>query len=189
MFKQNPDVDIDVMRFRLGGGTRYFSSNFFAGGISAISLTTNYLFLIPFFTPVSISIDRIAINVTVAGAAGKKARLGIYEDDGKVYPRKLLLDAGEVFVDTTGLKEITINETLRGGKLYWLAIVTDGAPTLRIASYASCLSIFFGLDSTLGTSWSLLYWKSFTYAVLPDPFPSGASAVYSDSHVVFIRKA
>jgi hypothetical protein len=174
MFKQNPNVDIDVMRFRLGGGTRYFSLGFFDFTLGDSNCYANYLYAVPFFCPVNFKADRIAFNVTY-NVTGSYARLGIYEDNGKCYPGKLLLDAGEVNTGTNGVKQITISKILKNGKLYWLSLLDSGAITVRGAALTSALITFFGLSSTLGTAWGTHYWISYTYGVLPSLYPSGAT--------------
>jgi hypothetical protein len=63
------------------------------------------------------------------GAAGKLARLGIYDSTGTAgAPGALVVDGGTVTVDTGTTKEVTISTTLQPG-VYWLAFVSDGAPT------------------------------------------------------------
>jgi hypothetical protein len=84
------------------------------------------------FVPIEIAscqIDRIAVVVTT-GAAGSLVRLGIYNSNSAGYPGNLFFDAGTVDSSTTGLKEITVNQTLQPGR-YWLAGVGQGGtPTL-----------------------------------------------------------
>lgn len=101
---------------------------FSAGSTDA--LTTGRILFIPIYIAETFTFDRIAIDVTVAGAGGTKARLGIYNySDG--LPTSLVLDAGTVAVDSTGDKELTIDQELTPG-YYFLALVCDGAPTVRI---------------------------------------------------------
>jgi hypothetical protein len=81
------------------------------------------------FLPRATALDRISINVTVAGAASTVARLGLYYADSATFePGALLLDAGTVATDTTGVKEATIAVTLAPG-LYWTAGWCSGTPT------------------------------------------------------------
>jgi hypothetical protein len=185
MFIQLPKSDRSVARFRLGTAARYFSAAW--GGIAAttLALPSARLYAIPFFCPTTFKMGQIDINVTTLSAGN--ARLGIYEDNGKCAPGKLLLDAGEVATGTTGVKGITITKILRGGKLYWLALVCAATPTIRALAVGSNLSIFFGLDSTLGTAWGTYYYRAFTYAALPDPWgtPTIATGIMP---AIFMRK-
>jgi len=117
--------------------------------------------------------DRIGISVRVASAtAGAKARLGVYENGPNNYPGKLLLDAGEVDITSTGFKEIPINLVLDRG-IYWIAfILSAGDAGFWQTSY--CLGpAGYDINSVNpgGFNWEV----SQTYGPLPDPFPSGAS--------------
>lgn len=94
------------------------------------------------FTPMMLAVgrtaDRIGIEVTIAGTAATSVhRLGIWTDSGGV-PGTLVLDAGTVATDSTGLKEITISQALAANTLYWLGVAQQGAPatlaTLRLVS-------------------------------------------------------
>jgi hypothetical protein len=143
------------------------------------SFTADTLYTAFFNVPKSVTLDRIALTCTVAGSAGHKARLGIYRStsDTNVYPGALLLDAGEVDLDTSGNKTLTINQTLEAGAPYHFAMLVNSAsPLIRRHS---------GFVDNLGTmqvgatnAWSLLtgFTNPQSYGALPDPFPSGAPA-------------
>lgn len=144
----------------------YWSNHLLTLGIP---LLANRLYVAPVVVVRNMTIDRIAIDVT-AGDAGKKARLGIYKDNGSGVPGDLLLDAGEVDVSDVETDEITISGDqvmLRG--LYWLAVISDGTPSM------------FGPDKTkppitvtgISTNFSKRLGEVFvdhTYGTLPDPF-------------------
>lgn len=53
------------------------------------------------------TVTTMAVNVTVAGAAGKTMRLGLYEMNPANGHLTLLVDAGDVALDSTGVKEVT----------------------------------------------------------------------------------
>jgi len=184
MFKRNPDVDIDVLRFQRS--QRYFCSNFFDVAATTATLSANNLYASPIFIPVTTAFDQIAINVTTAVAGN--ARLGIYEDNGRVYPGRLVIDAGEVATGTTGVKTISIAPTLKGGKLYWVAIAINNGSAIRSLAVGSLLASYLGLDSTLGTAFAVGYTISQTYGALPNPFPTGATIATAHSSGVFLRK-
>jgi hypothetical protein len=81
----------------------------------------------------SVTVDRIAVQVATAGA-NNDLRLGIYVADSTGLPSTLRLDAGTVSAATTGVKEITISETLAAG-VYWLAVVAQNTGGCQIAGY------------------------------------------------------
>ena len=78
-------------------------------GYGTLTMVANRLYARPLVVVRDITIDRLAIEVTSAGAAGTKARLGIYNVGTNLYPGTLILDAGEVAVDATGIKAATIS--------------------------------------------------------------------------------
>ncbi|GAI01197.1 unnamed protein product, partial [marine sediment metagenome] len=51
---------------------------------------------LPLVVPRDITVDRIAVDIEVAGEAGSKARLGIYRNGANLYPGTLVVDAGEI---------------------------------------------------------------------------------------------
>jgi hypothetical protein len=82
------------------------------------------------------NIAAIGINVTVAGSAEARIRLGIYELNTTTGAATLLLDAGTVDGSTTGFKEIATAPLLTAGKTYLLAAAVQGGaatrPTLQV---------------------------------------------------------
>jgi hypothetical protein len=139
---------------------------------SAAALTANRLEAIGYPIPRTMIFDRIGFYVSTGGAPGTQARLGIYQDDGNCYPGTLVLDAGLVAVDSTGIKEITINQQLSKG-LYWLVIISDGTPAVwgRSDEYLG----LFGSPTVLYQFYAAWY-KDDTFGPLPSQFPSGATA-------------
>jgi hypothetical protein len=122
---------IQEARTKESGGTVYSSMP----GVEALSATTlaitaNVMYYAPILVTTSITIDQLQLVVTVAGAAGKLVRMGIYNADTDWQPTSLVLDAGTVLVDTTGVKSISISQVLPPGR-YITALVSDGTPTLR----------------------------------------------------------
>ena len=133
----------------------------------------NYLSASPLTIARDLTIDRIGCITTQAGGAGTHARLGIYKDDGNGYPGELLLDAGEVDVEVTAAKSITIDQQLPKG-LYWTCFIADVDCEPRYRFWGTHWSPI-GHSSSYYTMY--LNWKKAqAYGALPDPFPSGASA-------------
>lgn len=147
-------------------------SHFLPGTIrsATLLLTANVLYAHAFLVPRDITVDRIAVDVQ-ALAASKSLRLGIYNNGTNLYPGSLLLDAGTVSVNTTGVKAVTIDRALTKG-LYWLAMVGDGTPSLD-GTYPH-LNVLGHLSTNfakLNTGWEVAH----TYGVLPDPYTAGGS--------------
>lgn len=143
-------------------------------GIGApIALTANRLYAIPYIAVRDITIDRLAICVTTADS-GKSVRMGVHHDDGtNLYPGSLIKDAGTASVGTTGVKAVIISPALALSKgLWFLTLVSDGAPSLRDARLGMSP---LGIRSTDFAATYGFWYVSFTYAALPDPFTAGGS--------------
>ncbi len=188
-FKQ-PKGDLNIQRFKKNG---YYFGSF----MTAVALTTqsvssvNSLRAFPFFVPKTMRFDRIAINVTTAASANGVARIGIYADNGSLYPGALVVDGGEVATDATGVKEKNIDVTLQGGKLYWLCIITGTATGTQVRAIDRGAAYpINGLDNTLGTSCYLGYAVAQAYGALPATFPTESPTDWS-LHVplIALRKA
>lgn len=153
----------------------------------------NLMVMIPFPTGRGGVLDRIAIRVTSAATAGGRAQLGLYlpTSESNIYPGALLADYGEVVTDSTGIKSVTIDESLPADSLIW-GCAWFGAyatnPTMRTAPIRSHSAFLMGTDNTLDVpSWISLS-KSHTYAVgLPDPAPSGLTPLVYNTPQIFVR--
>lgn len=172
--------DLSHMRYRMSG--KYHTFGVSGAGISTYN-SANRLYAVAFFVPVSQSFDRICCYVSQTAVGN--ARIGIYADDGTVYPGALILDAGTVSLATTGSKEIVIDETLAAG-LYWLVIVGSIAVFLigRSVGYEFAPIGNATLNDVGCNCWYII----FAYDVLPGTFPAGATAMQWNV-VVALRKA
>ena len=133
-------------------------------------------------------IDQLGINVSVAGGAGCKARLAIYKaaSETDLYPRDLILDAGEVAADSTGFKSIAVNLTLLPNVIYWMALNIGptgvAAPTIKSIGVANMYPLL-GIDNTMngntagvGLIVATSYPSGWAY---PPVFPPNATAITS----------
>lgn len=139
-------------------------------------LVANTIYACPFYVVRNMTIDRLTIEVAIAGAAGTVARLGAYNDTGACYPNALQIDGNTVSVATTGLKAATISTSLTKG-LHWLVVVSNGAPTVRGFFPAwSCLGLSTGgvHITTIQAGYSA---ASIDVGALANPFAAGASLV------------
>lgn len=174
------------------------TGNYYGSFVTGAAQTTqgiasaNSLRAFPFYLPKTAKFDRIGVRVTtLASGAVPRLRLGIYEDTGNVYPGKLVLDAGEVNVATTGVKEITIDQTLQGGKLYWLVLVGQDTTALVVAATAAgdvipVLGYESDLSGTPLSGWAVTQ----TYGALPATFPTGSPVGWTlGVPLIVLRKA
>lgn len=115
----------------LGASRRHVMPGWSFQGIASLDVPVGELFFIPIYVARTIIYDRIGIQVNIAVAASL-ARLGIYDPNAAgTAPGALVLDAGTVSTATTGIKEITISQSLTPG-FYFLAIVRDAEAAVRV---------------------------------------------------------
>ncbi|OZE77241.1 hypothetical protein CH305_18570 [Rhodococcus sp. 15-649-2-2] len=148
----------------------------------------------PWLLDRSVTIDRIGVEVTVAGGAGTKWRLGIYADNGNGYPGALVLDADAVAGDVVGMIEKTITALRLPAGLWWVAAVMQDAattpPTVRVLN-AWSPPVMMTLGTALpanGSVGAAGFTQSNVSAALPDTF---STSVFTTSLVprVFVRTA
>ena len=143
----------------------------FTRGSTDWGISANTLYASPLYLARNITIDRIAINVSAAGAAGTKGRLGVYKTGTNLYPGALVIDGGEVAVDAIAVVAAIIDQALTEG-LYFCVLVSNGTPTIKTlySTWAAMGVLAADLFSTNGA------WKvAFPYAALPDPFTAGGT--------------
>lgn len=142
---------------------------------SAITCADGTLFSTLFVCPREATFDRIGVHVITAGAGGTLIRLGVYALDVLTGdPGALVLDAGTVAGDSTGAKEITIDETLPAG-YYLLALKAEGGAPATIQINTPSTSVLG--TQTVGGMASIGWDKaSVGSGALPDPFPSTPTA-------------
>lgn len=144
---------------------RYYApSNCIKGNSdTTLALSANRLYFLPIIISATQTFTRISINVTTLSAGN--ARLGIFNDTSGA-PSTLVLDAGTVSTTTTGLKEVTISQSVSAG-VYWLGFVCDATPTVSSFSYTNNNVIaLLGVSGFGGQPYHHIY-KSFTYGALP----------------------
>lgn len=129
------------------------------------SLTAHYFPVLS-----KIRIDRIGVGINNAGQAGETMRLGFYKSDGKCYPQNLIVDSGQLLIDTIGMKVATINVTLDAG-LYFIAWITD-TDTAK-GWYMPPIFSGLGMETGFLPYGSLAY--DMEYGGLPETFPSPPS--------------
>lgn len=129
------------------GGRAYWRPGFWYAPLSTATTgapANESLHAVPLTVPPeAAAIDRIGVEVTVAGATGALVRLGVYADDGNGYPGELLLDAGTLPAASAGQKEIAVALALEE-ELLWLAYVAQAAPvtlpTIRVLGSATAVA-------------------------------------------------
>jgi hypothetical protein len=108
-----------------------------------------------FYQPIMLAVgrtaDRIGIEVTTAGTAATSVhRIGVWADNNGL-PGTLLLDAGTVATDSTGIKEVTISLALASRTIYWLGVAQQGAPA-SLATLRSSGTTSMTMESSITTT-------------------------------------
>ena len=96
----------------------------------------------------TITLDRLSVYVATAGSAGAVVRLGIRNDNNS-RPGTVLLDAGTAVTTSTDFKNVTINQQLAAGVLYWLTVTPQGTPTSKAIVRSSGVAQPFIVPSAL----------------------------------------
>lgn len=138
--------------------------------LSTIAAAVNQLNLMPFIPARAITIDQIGTEVTIAGAAATTCRLGLYDSNANGEPNALLVQGAAVInTDAIGAKTTVVAaQALVAGQLYWLALLTSGAPTLRAVALGGLYAL--PGNATLTGNYTLRR-ATFAYAALPAAAP------------------
>lgn len=137
------------------------------------SATDDVLHAMPLVVARDMTIDRIAAHVDTAGAAGTKARLGIYKTGDNLYPGDLVIDAGEIAIDAIGVQTLVIDQALFKGIYYTVLVHNDAGGGVRFKGFLNAFSPPLSISSSLLSQYWGMWTGAFAYAVLEDPAPAG----------------
>jgi hypothetical protein len=171
---------------------RYFQTTSPATTGTSATAGVGTLRLSPWVVTQALSIDRIGAEVTVVGDAGSKVRLGIYADNGNLYPGTLVLDAGQIAGDSATVQELTVSQVLAAG-VYWIGgavqSVTTTQPTLRVNATWTPPVPTAGSTTTPASNAAFTgYSQSSVTGALPSTFSTSLSATGTVVRV-FVRTA
>lgn len=179
--------DINAYRISSSILNTFYGPPISDNGLSTLGAANlNFLYAIPLIVPISMTVDRIGIDIGL-GNAGTNVRLGIYRST-VIYPGSLLLDTGTVVLGAIpGITSIIINQTLTPG-LYWLAFLSDTDVSMSTFGSDSTICIL-GLGSTDFTVPLYAFRVAQAFGALPNPYPNGATALSStiDSPLIGVR--
>lgn len=153
----------------------YIINSDYALAASTCAMTANQIKAWPFIIRKNVVITEIITEVTVLAAA-TTYRIGIYADDGTVYPGTLVTgsDVGTYDSSTTGSKSSgAVSLTMNAG-LYWLVVNSNGTATMRGIATGGLLTIMGSPDGLNPPN--TRYIATLTYAALPSTFTAGATA-------------
>jgi len=121
-----------------------------------------------------IIIDRLAIYISTAAAAGGVARMGLYADDGTLHPGQLIYDSGEIDTTTTGPKTAAPPSpiVIAKGTPFWTCLLCGAAAPKLKSSNPTCLSAL-GTGNTVGGYSFNGFYADQIYGALPATHPAG----------------
>ena len=121
-----------------------------------------------------ITIDRLAISIYEAAAAGGVARMGLYADNGTLHPGQLIYDSGEIDTTTTGPKTAAPPSpiVIAKGTPFWTCLLCGVAVLKPKTSDYTCLSALGTANAAEGYSFNGIY-ADRAYGVLPATHPAG----------------
>lgn len=147
--------------------------------MTSAPVTSGRLYLIPiaFGMP---TVTEIGIVVITAGAAGTKVRVGIYDRrSGGMGPGALLVDSGELATNSTGHKAAAISQAVVVGRIYWMAALFSGTPSVKMTSAPAGWQV--GVDNTTqtnATNYANQIYRVFSYGALPSDESSQTTYTY-----------
>ena len=134
------------------------------------------------FVPSTVTIARIGAEITSAGEAGSKLRLGIVAEDADT----LILDAGTINGDSATVQEITLGTplVLTRGYYFWGAavqVVASSQPTVRTVGSLVDTGHWMSVGTTIPSAGGAIqgYSKTGVTGALPSSFGGFASVTAS----------
>lgn len=153
------------------------------GGGTSTTLGVGMLRVVPWVVETTQTIDQVYAEIATVGEAGSKLRLGIYADNGSLYPGNLVLDGGQIAGDTTTAQPVTITPLTLAPGIYWVGgavqTVTTTQPSVRTTStaWAPPIPVPLGAIFAPGVAAATAgYAATGVTGALPATFPAGAGA-------------
>ena len=168
------------------------------GGTFVHTALADTLLALPLPVGEGITVDRVAMEVTTAGAGGSTVRMGLYLADltDPSLPGALLVDAATLLVDSTGVKEISLGAPVKVGRnrLFAVYSVSDAAVAMRAYDRTNNPVSLLGLTAAGGFGVAFTTWRGTLGAnppasALPSTFPVSPTALDQDVSVFGIRAA
>ena len=168
---------------------RYYDSRAgFPANVSAAygtaTVTANKLYGMPFYLRQQATLDQLSVEVVVSVLTStSRARLGLYTATGGL-PSTLIVDGGEITIDTLGVKTLSISETLAAG-YYFLSIASDDTPGVAAHNLVAVQTMGFTTGSDIINDTFVT--RTFTYAALPATFGGGLTFNVTNAPRIMFR--
>ena len=179
-----PDFHGFVQKDAVRGGQRYYSSS----AIISEWLTAGWfvqspteIYAVPLLSTRGSAVTSLNSRAaTIWGAVNKKARMGIYtatNQTSNLYPKNLVIDAGEQLMTDAALMTWPVAVTLDPGVLYWLVMTAESGMGIYSLK-PNCAWAINGTWAAERTNASSGAWYATlpAYGALPATFPTVSAA-------------
>jgi hypothetical protein len=146
------------------------------GSASGVAVTSSSLVYAQAFD-IRLALTHVSFEVTVAGAAGARVRVGLYDCLENGLPGALLQDFGEVAVDSAGVKHAALPQVFAVDRPVWFAFVSNDLAwqTRWYDILASENQRAFGVSALSGGGTVAGLRGNHAFGPLPQAFPAIAS--------------
>jgi len=177
-----PAPQIGAREYYTRIGRWYGGSN--SNTSSNLTVVANKLYGMPLLVARVQKPDSIGISITT-GAVGF-VRVGLYSDDGTIWPGSLLADSGALVTDNIALMTAALSGiTLIPGNLYWIAALFNATPQVSGYSGGAVPKILGASDATWDTGY--FAYETQAYGALPATFPKTPSMQGTGGPSVLLR--
>lgn len=169
---------------------RYFVNTMNNIATNTTATVSNYLYAWPVFFPKAFTFDQAVVEVVGGNSGGRLISIGIYTDNGNMYPATKLVQFTEISAATvdTVFQNLSPVFSVLPSSVYWIVVAGNNSnPTLRSLTNTSLPNM---LGYGLGTSgYADCYSYSLAYnAVLPTTFPASASYATKSQPIVWFKQ-
>jgi hypothetical protein len=139
-------------------------------------------------------IDELSFHIRTASAS-TYASIGAYrnvEEEGNLYPGRLIVDSGAISTASTGVKTWTVNILCQPGELLWIAFNnTSALPVWTGFTRSTVSNTMLGAeDRTVLTDGAVGHYIAQTFGAMPATFPlSGRGAATNDFPALYVHFA
>jgi hypothetical protein len=138
------------------------------GSINIAAIVVDKLYAMPFLSGKVCAPSKISTYINGGGVGN--LRLGIYEDDGTIWPGALLFDSGNIDTTLAGAKEANIaGITLYPNKLYWTAVLYSAIVTPYLYDIGFAMDCLGAPTSSNGIQTCV--YEAYAFAALPATCP------------------
>lgn len=146
----------------------YYDQSFAGSAAGTRAGAVNRIYLSPFYTNVSLTLDLIGVSVSTA-VASSNAQVLIYDADADGWPDNLVFQSGNLDCSAVAYVSEATSFMFESGKTYWVGVHWSSTQTLRGVAVASLRNLGIGSSATV-TSYTTALTRTATFGTPPDPW-------------------